>query len=157
MITAVCPGTFDPMTFGHLNIVERGCKLFDRVLVAVAIGTHKSPLFTLEERLQLTRQVLRPHPNVEVLPLTGLLVEFAKQHHASVILRGLRTASDFEYEYQLSGMNRQLNAEIETVFLTPEDRYQCVSSSLVREVARLGGNTALFVPKIVHDALRQKF
>ncbi|NCX93717.1 MAG: hypothetical protein EBX40_03465 [Gammaproteobacteria bacterium] len=84
MITAVCPGTFDPMTFGHLNIVERGCKLFDRVLVAVAIGTHKSPLFTLEERLQLTRQVLRPHPNVEVLPLTGLLVEFAKQHHAKL-------------------------------------------------------------------------
>ena len=152
-MTAIYPGTFDPMTFGHLNIVERGIKLFDRVLVAIAPGTHKAPMFSLEKRLSLAKQVLEPFPQVEVLPLEGLLVRFAETHEARIILRGLRTASDFEYEYQLSGMNHQLSPGIETVFLTPEDRYQCISSTLVREIARLGGDAHSFVPSVVNEAL----
>ena len=153
MTTAIYPGTFDPMTLGHVNIIERGVKLFDRVLVAIAPGTHKTPMFSLEKRIHLARQVLANWPQVEVLPLEGLLVRFAETHEARVILRGLRTANDFEYEYQLSGMNHQLSPGIETVFLTPEDRYQCISSTLVREVSRLGGDAHLFVPEIVNHAL----
>ena len=153
MTTAIYPGTFDPMTLGHLNIVERGIKLFDRVLVAIAPGAHKSPLFSLEKRMDLAKKVLENFPQVEVISIEGLLVKFAKMHDARVILRGLRTANDFEYEYQLSGMNHQLAPEIETVFLTPEDRYQCISSTLVREIARLGGDAHLFVPEVVNQAL----
>ncbi len=153
MTTAIYPGTFDPMTLGHLNIIERGIKLFDRVLVAIAPGIHKTPMFSLDQRLVLATQVLENFPQVEVLPLEGLLIRFAEKQEARVILRGLRTASDFEYEYQLSGMNHQLSPHIETVFLTPEDRYQCISSTLVREVARLGGDAHLFVPRVVNEAL----
>jgi pantetheine-phosphate adenylyltransferase len=157
MTTAIYPGTFDPMTLGHVNIIERGIKLFDRVLVAVAPGTHKSPMFSLEQRIDLARQVIEPFSSqVEVISIEGLLVKFAKIHDATVILRGLRTANDFEYEYQLSGMNRQLAPDIETVFLTPEDRYQCISSTLVREVSRLGGDAHLFVPPVVNEALLER-
>ncbi len=153
MKTAIYPGTFDPMTLGHVNIVERGIKLFDRVIVAVAPGAHKSPIFSLDRRLKMAREVLANLSQVEVQPLDGLLVEFARRYEAKIILRGLRTANDFEYEYQLSGMNRQLAPEIETVFLTPEDRYQCLSSTLVREISRLGGDANLFVPPVVNKAL----
>jgi pantetheine-phosphate adenylyltransferase len=156
MTTAIYPGTFDPMTLGHLNIIERGVKLFDRVLVAVAPGTHKSPMFSLEKRINLAREVLKDFPQVEVTCLEGLLVKFAENHGATVILRGLRTANDFEYEYQLSGMNHQLSPHVETVFLTPEDRYQCISSTLVREVARLGGDAHLFVPDLVNQSLLEE-
>jgi len=156
MAVAIYPGTFDPLTLGHVNLVERGVALFNRVLVAVAPGTHKSPMFSQEERLSLAKLALGHLSNVEVIPLEGLLITFAKQKKANVILRGLRTASDFEYEYQLSGMNQQLNPEIETVFLTPEAKYQCISSTLVREVSRLGGDTHLFVPACVQAALKSR-
>lgn len=156
-ITAIYPGTFDPITNGHLDIITRGAKLFDRVIVAVAVNRDKTPLFSLDERVYLAKQVTEPFDNVEVLGFGNLLVHCAKQVDAKVILRGLRAVSDFEYEFQLAGMNRRLSPELETVFLTPAEQYEFISSSMIREIAKLGGDVSSFVPEIVQQHLIAKF
>ena len=148
-LTAIYPGTFDPITKGHTDLVERALHLFDKVIVAVAENTAKEPTFSLQERMNMAKVALEEFQGVEVLPVPGLLVEFAKQHGAKAILRGLRAVSDFEYEFQLAGMNRKLAPEIETLFLTPAEKYAYISSSLVREIAALGGDVSPFVHKNV--------
>lgn len=153
-ITAVYPGTFDPITHGHSDLVERAARLFDRVILAVAENPAKAPAFSLEERLAFAREALAAHANVEVCGFDGLLVDFVRSRNARVILRGLRAVSDFEYEFQLASMNRQLAPEIETLFLTPAEQYAYVSSSLVREIAALGGDVTPFVHPRVAAALR---
>ncbi len=153
MITALYPGTFDPITNGHSDIVGRAEELFDKVIVAVAANPGKSPAFTLDERVELAREVLSGHDRVEVIEFDSLLVNFAHVCGASVILRGLRAVSDFEYEFQLAGMNRRLAPDIETVFLTPGEQFAYISSSLVREIASLGGDVSDFVHPVVVDAL----
>ena len=157
MKTAVYPGTFDPITCGHGDIVRRAAILFDRVIVAVAVNAGKQPVWNVNERVELARKVLADLPNVEVVPFDNLLIEFAKQHGAGIILRGLRAVSDFEYEFQLAGMNRQLAPEVDTVFLTPAEKYSYISSSLIREIARLGGDVSPFVHPRVDAALRERF
>ncbi len=159
MRTVVYPGTFDPITNGHIDLVERGRRLFDRVVVAVVSGssTSKQPLFSIEERLALAQEALVGVSQVEVVAFEGLLVEFAHSVGADAILRGLRAVSDFEYEFQLAGMNRHLADEIETLFVTPAQKYGYLSSSMVREIARLGGDIAPFVRKNVQRALEEKF
>ena len=154
---ALYPGTFDPITNGHLDLVHRAAKRFARVLVAVAGSGSKSPCFTLEERIDLARGALTPLPNVEVLGFSGLLVNFAMEQGAGVILRGLRAVSDFEYEFQLASMNRKLAPGVETMFLTPDEGYTFISSSLVREIASLGGDVRPFVPTAVQEALAARF
>ncbi|WP_018936945.1 pantetheine-phosphate adenylyltransferase [Thioalkalivibrio sp. ALJ24] len=144
-ITAIYPGTFDPVTHGHTDIVRRGACLFDRVVVAVAANPGKSPAFPLETRVELTREALKDVPRVEVIGFDSLLAHFVRDQQATVILRGLRAVSDFEHEFQLAAMNRQLAPEVETLFLTPAEEYSFVSSSLVREIARLGGDVSKFV------------
>ncbi len=153
MITALYPGTFDPITNGHSDIVARAELLFDRVVVAVAANPGKRPAFSLDERVEMARQVLSGHDSVEVIEFNSLLVNFARECGASVILRGLRAVSDFEYEFQLAGMNRRLAPDIETVFLTPGEQFAYISSSLVREVASLGGDVSDFVHPVVVSAL----
>lgn len=148
-LIAIYPGTFDPITKGHTDLVERALHLFDKVIVGVAENTAKEPVFSLEERMQMAQVSLENINGVEILPLTGLLVDFAKRHQAKAILRGLRAVSDFEYEFQLAGMNRKLAPEIETLFLTPAEKYAYISSSLVREIASLGGDVSAFVHKNV--------
>ena len=150
---AVYPGTFDPITNGHSDICERAARLFDEVVLAVAVDTAKKTFFDLQTRLDLASQVLADKPGVRVEPFEGLLVDFAANRGAQVILRGLRAVSDFEYEFQLAGMNRSLNKDIETLFLTPADQYAFLSSSLVREVAMLGGDVSGFVHPEVASAL----
>ncbi len=154
--TAIYPGTFDPITLGHSDLVCRAARLFDRVIVAVAPNASKQAVFSLDERLTMARTVLAEYPNVEVCSFDGLLVEFARQRGASVILRGLRAVSDFEYEFQLAGMNRKLDDGIETLFLTPAEKYTYISSSLVREIAALGGDVAPFVHETVMAELQLK-
>lgn len=144
-LISIYPGTFDPITKGHTDLVQRATQLFDRVIVAVAISPTKKPVFSLEQRLAMARTVLAGNDRVEVLPLEGLLVEFARIHQAKAIIRGLRAVSDFDYEFQLAGMNRKLAPEIETLFLTPAEKYAYISSSLVREIAALGGDVSAFV------------
>jgi pantetheine-phosphate adenylyltransferase len=156
-IAAIYPGTFDPITNGHLDLVSRAARIFDRVVVAVAGSRNKVPLFTLEERVALAREVLRDMSNVEVLGFDTLLVECARASGTSVILRGLRAVSDFEFEFQLAGMNRHLGPELETLFLTPSEKYAFISSSVIREIAKLGGDVSSFVPNRVREALIQKF
>lgn len=153
---AVYPGTFDPITLGHEDLVRRAAHLFDEVIVAVAGSTNKSTLFTLDERVQLARNVFVVYDNVKVVGFSGLLMQFVQDQQAQVVLRGLRAASDFEYEFQLAGMNRKLYPKLETLFLTPSEEYMFVSSSLVREVAKLGGDVNQFVSKTVEDAIKQK-
>jgi len=148
-LIAIYPGTFDPITKGHTDLVERALHLFDKVIVGVAENTTKEPVFSLEERMGMAKVALQEYQGVEILPVPGLLVEFAKQHGAKAILRGLRAVSDFEYEFQLAGMNRKLAPEIETLFLTPAEKYAYISSSLVREIAALGGDVSSFVHKNV--------
>ncbi|MCI0506090.1 MAG: pantetheine-phosphate adenylyltransferase [Gammaproteobacteria bacterium] len=155
-LIAIYPGTFDPITKGHTDLVERALHLFDKVIVAVAKNTAKEPVFSLEERISMAKVALEDCEGVEVLPLPGLLVEFAKQHKAKAILRGLRAVSDFEYEFQLAGMNRKLAPEIETLFLTPAEKYAYISSSLVREIAALGGDVSAFVHKKVMAELLKR-
>lgn len=150
---AVYPGTFDPITNGHTDICERAAKLFDEVVLAVAVDTAKKTFFDLQTRLDLANAVLSQKPGITVEPFEGLLVDFASKRGAQVILRGLRAVSDFEYEFQLAGMNRSLDKDIETLFLTPADQYAFLSSSLVREVAMLGGDVSRFVHPEVADAL----
>ncbi len=156
-ITAIYPGTFDPITNGHLDLVERASRMFDRVLVAVAENCNKGPLFTLEERVAMAQSSLVGLSGVAVIGFDTLLVECARRTQSRVILRGLRAVSDFEFEFQLAGMNRHLGPEIETVFMTPSERYAFISSSLIREIARFGGDVSAFVPSPVLTALSQKF
>lgn len=156
-LVAVYPGTFDPITNGHCDLIERAARLFERVVVGVAASTHKQPFFPLEERLALAQQAVPHWPNVEVMRLDGLLVEFVRAQGAGVILRGLRAVSDFEYEFQLASMNRRLCPDVETLFLTPAEQFAFVSSTLVREVAALGGDVTPFVPESVAAALARRF
>ena len=156
-VSAIYPGTFDPITRGHIDLVERGARLFDRLTVSVAANPNKQPLFSLEERVELAREALAHLPNVDICGFDILLVNHARQIGAQVILRGLRAISDFEFEFQLANMNRRLYAEIESVFLTPAEQYSFISSSLVREVAKLGGDIAPFVHPKVEAALAAKF
>ena len=153
---AVYAGTFDPVTNGHTDLCERAVRLFDEVVLAVAVDTGKKTFFDLQTRLRLAEGVFANMPAVKVEPFDGLLVDFAKQRGAQLILRGLRAVSDFEYEFQLAGMNRSLNNEIETMFLTPAEQYAFLSSSLVREVAMLGGDVSRFVHPLVATALMER-
>ena len=158
-ITAIYPGTFDPITNGHSDLVQRASRIFDRVILVVATGGQnegKQPFFSAEERVSLAKDVLVDMPNVEVIPFDGLLVDFVQKQNAQVILRGLRAVSDFEYEFQLASMNRHLNEKIETMFLTPAEQYSYISSSLVREVAVLGGDVSPFVHEQVTAALNNR-
>jgi len=156
MDTVVYPGTFDPITNGHTDLVERAARLFDRVIVAVAVNTDKQAAFPVETRVSLAREALKHVDNVEVCSFGNLLVDFLRQKDARVILRGLRAVSDFEYEFQLASMNRHLAPDIETLFLTPAEQYAYISSSLVREIASLGGDVTPFAHKKVVAALRGK-
>ncbi|HWP94891.1 MAG TPA: pantetheine-phosphate adenylyltransferase [Gammaproteobacteria bacterium] len=153
--TALYPGTFDPITNGHQDLVRRAARIFDQVVVGVAAHPAKTPAFTLEQRVALARHVLEDLPNVEVTGFAGLTVEFARSRGIRVILRGLRAVSDFEFEFQLATMNRNLEADIETVFLTPSEQFTFVSSSLVREIAKLGGDVSKFVHPHVEAELRK--
>jgi pantetheine-phosphate adenylyltransferase len=153
MIRAVYPGTFDPLTRGHEDLVRRASTLFDAVILAVADSRAKKPFFTLEERLDMARQVLADIGNVEVMGFNGLLIDFARQHDARVVVRGLRAVSDFEYEFQLAGMNRNLSPDMETVFLTPSEQHMFISATLVREIAMFGGDISKFVHPIVRAKL----
>lgn len=153
------PGTFDPITNGHVDIIERAAHLFDEVVVAIAANLLKTPAFTLEERVELVNQTIKSTqlPNVKVYGFDCLLAEFAKKNHARIILRGLRAVSDFEYEFQLASMNRHIAPKLETVFLTPAEQFSFISSSLIREIAGLGGDIAEFVSPVVATALKQKY
>ena len=154
---AVYPGSFDPLTNGHVDIIERGARLFDRIVIALLINRDKAPLFSIEERLVLTREVFRTQPNVEVDTFDGLLVDYAHRRRANVIVRGLRAISDFEYELQMALMNRRLSDDIETVFMMPAEPYTYVSSRLVKEVFALGGSVTGLVPGIVEARLAAKY
>jgi pantetheine-phosphate adenylyltransferase len=156
-VIAIYPGSFDPFTNGHLDLIERSTHLFDKLIVAILRNEEKKPLFTLDERQQMLREVLRGFPNVEVDSFDGLLVDFAARKHAAVILRGIRAISDYEYELQMALMNRRLRPEIETVFLMAGEAYSFISSRLVKEVAALGGNVSGLVPPVVEERLRRKF
>ena len=155
--TVVYPGTFDPVTNGHIDLVERAAKLFERVVVAVATSEKKAPLFSLEERVSLLQESLRQVPAAEVVPFQGLLIDFVTAQQSHCVLRGLRAVADFEYEFQLANMNRAMNPEFESVFLTPSAELSYISSSLVREIASLGGDVNGFVTPNVAQALKQKF
>ena len=157
MRTVLYPGTFDPITNGHTDLVERACRLFDNVIVAIAASTRKNPLFTLEQRVQLAQQTLSHLPNVKVVGFDILLVDFVKQQNAQAVLRGLRAVSDFEYEFQLANMNRALAPDMESIFLTPAEKLSFISSSIVREIAMLGGDVSQFVAPPVEVALRERF
>lgn len=153
---AIYPGTFDPMTKGHEDLVRRAGRLFDRVIVAVADSPSKRPFFTLEERVEMAREVVAPYPNVEIMGFSCLLMDFLHAQGAKVILRGLRAVSDFEYEFQMAGMNRNLYPEVETVFLTPGEQYMFISATMVREIAKLGGDVSKFVQPGVDRRLAAK-
>ena len=154
---AVYPGTFDPITNGHTDLVSRAARVFPKVIVAIAESPHKKPLFTLEERIEMSRVEMEPLGNVEIVGFSNLLVEFVQQIGASVIVRGLRAVSDFEYEFQLASMNRHLAPKVETMFLTPDEEFGFISSTLVKEVARLGGDVSSFVSESVQQAMAQRF
>jgi pantetheine-phosphate adenylyltransferase len=151
------PGTFDPVTNGHHELVRRAARIFDKVVVAVAASPHKAPVFSLDERMSLARQVLADVPNVMVDGYTGLTVDYARANQLQVVIRGLRAVSDFEYEFQLASMNRHLETGVETIFMTPAEQYTFISSTLVREVAALGGDVSGFVHPLVMKALRRRF
>ena len=153
---AIYPGSFDPITNGHLDVIDRARKLFDEVIVAVAHNDQKQPLFSLDERLELLQATIGKLKNVEIAPLDGLLVDFAMARKASAVIRGLRAISDFEFEFQMALMNRKLEATVETIFLMPKEEYTYLSSRIVKEIARLGGDVAKFVPARVAKALRMK-
>lgn len=155
MTAAMYPGTFDPITNGHYDLVRRAVNIFDKVIVAIAANPGKAPLFTLEERVRLAREVLGDIPNVEVTGYTGLTVDFALQHGVSVVVRGLRAVSDFEFEFQLASMSRHLSDKVDYVFLTPTEQFNFISSSLVREIAGLGGNVSQFVHPAVEAAMKE--
>jgi len=155
-LTAVYPGTFDPMTFGHEDLMRRAARLFERLVVAVAAGHHKRTMFTIAERLDIAKELSSKYPNIEVMAFRGLLRDFVVEVGGKVVVRGLRAVSDFEYEFQMAGMNRQLMPEVETVFMTPSDQYQFVSGTFVREIATLGGDVSKFVSPLVLSRLQQR-
>lgn len=155
-VVAIYPGSFDPLTNGHVDIIHRGARLFDRIVIAVLINLEKAPLFTVPERVEITRDAFKGWPNVEVDTFDGLLVDYARKKKANVIVRGLRAISDFEYEMQMALMNRRLNGEVETVFMMPAEPYTYVSSRLVKEVVALGGSVHGLVPDSVEALLREK-
>ena len=155
-LTAVYPGTFDPMTFGHEDLMRRAARLFERLIVAVAAGHHKRTMFTIAERLDIAKELSSKYPNIEVMAFRGLLRDFVVEVGGKVVVRGLRAVSDFEYEFQMAGMNRQLMPEVETVFMTPSDQYQFVSGTFVREIATLGGDVSKFVSPLVLSRLQQR-
>ena len=156
VLTAVYPGTFDPMTLGHEDLMRRASRLFERLIVAVAVGHHKKTMFSIDERLEIAKELAAKYPNVEVIPFRGLLSDFVVANGGKVVVRGLRAVSDFEYEFQMAGMNRQLMPDVETVFLTPSDQYQFISGTFVREIATLGGDVSKFVSPSVHARLQAR-
>ena len=155
-MTAVYPGTFDPMTLGHEDLMRRASRLFDRLILAVAAGHHKRTMFTIAERLDIAKEIASPYPNVEVVAFRGLLSDFVLQNGGNVVVRGLRAVSDFDYEFQMAGMNRQLMPDVETVFMTPSDQFQFVSGTFVREIASLGGDVSKFVAPSVLRRLQER-
>ncbi len=156
MTLAVYPGSFDPLTNGHVDIILRGARLFDRIIVAMLVNAEKAPLFSMEERVEIARAVFKDMPNVEVDTFDGLLVDYMARRRAHVIVRGLRAVSDFEFEFQMALMNRRLNDKVETVFMMPAEQYTYISSRLIKEVASLGGHVGGLVPEMVEMRLRQK-
>jgi pantetheine-phosphate adenylyltransferase len=157
MNTAIYPGTFDPITNGHVDLIQRATNLFDKVIIAIASSQKKQPLFTLDERIALAKEAFKDNPKVEVKGFNTLLIHFAKEQQANIILRGLRAVSDFDFEFQLAGMNRTLDSNIETIFLTPSEKHTYISSSLIREIASLNGDVNELVPSNVNTALKDKF
>lgn len=156
-ILAVYPGTFDPITYGHIDVVERAAQMFDRVIILVAHNTSKAPLFSDEERIAMIQEVFRRHRNIEVEGFNGLLVDYARKRKASVVVRGLRAVSDFEIEFQMALTNRKMSGDLETIFLVPREQYSYLNSTIVREIARLGGDVSDFVPATVRRRLEKKF
>jgi pantetheine-phosphate adenylyltransferase len=154
-ILAVYPGSFDPLTNGHVDIITRGARLFDRIIVAILVNAEKSPLFSMEERVDIARAVFADQPNVEIETFDGLLVDYVERRHAQVIVRGLRALSDFEYEFQMALMNQRLNDRIDTVFMMPAEQYTYISSRMIKEVFALGGSISGLVPEIVEARLRE--
>jgi pantetheine-phosphate adenylyltransferase len=154
---AIYPGTFDPITLGHLDILQRASKLFDHVIITLAINSSKTPLFTKEERLDFIKDAVKNMPNVSVDSFEGMLIKFAEKMNASVVIRGLRAISDFEFEFQLALMNRKQNQEITTVFLMPNEKYTYLNSTIIREVAKFGGDVSSFITLLVAEKLREKF
>jgi pantetheine-phosphate adenylyltransferase len=155
-LIAVYPGTFDPMTLGHEDLMRRACGLFDKLLLAVAAGHHKRTMFTIDERIDIAKEIAQPYKNVDVIAFRGLLRDFVVENGGKVVVRGLRAVSDFEYEFQMAGMNRQLMPEVETIFMTPSDQFQFVSGTFVREIAMLGGDVSKFVAPSVLKRLRER-
>src|SRR5436189_2572213 len=156
MTLAIYPGSFDPLTNGHVDIISRGARLFDRIVVAILVNAEKSPLFSMDERVEITQAVFKDLPNVEVDTFEGLLVDYVERRNAQVIVRGLRAVSDFEFEFQMALMNQRLNQTIETVFMMPAEQYTYISSRLIKEVFALGGRVHGLVPDMVETRLREK-
>ena len=154
---AIFPGTFDPMTKGHVDLIERACKLFDEIVIAIAASEAKNPLFTLDERIQIAEKIFEGNNKVKVVGFSGLLVDLAKDNNAKILIRGLRVVADFEYEFQLANMNRAMMPELESVFLTPKEQYSYISSSLVKEICKMGGDVSEFVDPISLSELKRKY
>ena len=154
---AIYPGTFDPMTKGHVDLIERACKLFDEIVIAIAASEAKNPLFTLDERIQIAEKIFESNDKVKVVGFSGLLVDLAKDNDAKILIRGLRVVADFEYEFQLANMNRAMMPELESVFLTPKEQYSYISSSLVKEICKMGGDVSEFVDSISLSELKRKY
>jgi len=157
MSKALYPGTFDPITLGHIDIIERALNLFDEIIIAIATSDSKTPLFSLEERIEQIETIFKGNKNVRAIGFTGLVVDLAKQEEVTMLIRGLRAVSDFEYEFQLANMNRAMSPEIESVFLTPKAKFSFLSSTLVREIASMGGKVSAFVDPVVEQALEKRF
>ena len=156
-LRAIYPGTFDPMTKGHVDLIERACKLFDEIVIAIAASEAKNPLFTLDERIQIAEKIFESNDKVKVVGFSGLLVDLAKDNDAKILIRGLRVVADFEYEFQLANMNRAMMPELESVFLTPKEQYSYISSSLVKEICKMGGDVSEFVDPISLSELKRKY
>jgi len=154
---AIYPGTFDPMTKGHVDLIERACQLFDEIVIAIAASEAKNPLFTLDERIQIAEKIFEGNDKVKVIGFSGLLVDLAKDNDAKILIRGLRVVADFEYEFQLANMNRAMMPELESVFLTPKEQYSYISSSLVKEICKMGGDVSKFVDPISLSELKRKY
>ena len=154
---AIYPGTFDPMTKGHVDLIERACNLFDEIVIAIAASEAKNPLFTLDERIKIAEKIFESNEKVRVIGFSGLLVDLAKDNDAKILIRGLRVVADFEYEFQLANMNRAMMPELESVFLTPKEQYSYISSSLVKEICKMGGDVSEFVDPISLSELKRKY
>ena len=154
---AIYPGTFDPMTKGHVDLIERACNLFDEIVIAIAASEAKNPLFTLDERIKIAEKIFESNEKVTVIGFSGLLVDLAKDNDAKILIRGLRVVADFEYEFQLANMNRAMMPELESVFLTPKEQYSYISSSLVKEICKMGGDVSEFVDPIALSELKRKY